>query len=170
VALDLPENVSFSEFASLRAQVAYIAHCTSPDLLAQAKLLSQVTKETMSDADVGRLRKMCSKAVQERSMKFVPLNSLRVEIAVFADAGFGLNKDYSSQIGVITGLRDPVTANINIINITSCQAKRVARSALAAETLAVSDAFDAGFVLEHSMQETLNREVKLILYTDARSL
>jgi hypothetical protein len=51
VALNVPENVSFSEFASLRAQVAYVAHCTRPDLLAQANILSQVTMETMGEAD-----------------------------------------------------------------------------------------------------------------------
>jgi hypothetical protein len=93
-----------------------------------------------------------------------------VEVAVFMDAGFGTNKDFSSQIGVITALRDPVSTRINLINVSSGKAKRVARSALAAETLATSDAFDVGYVLKKNMELMLGRTVKLILYTDARSL
>jgi hypothetical protein len=168
--LDMPANVSFSEFAPHFAQVAYISDWTRPNMLAQANILSQVTKETMGDADVGCLRNICSKAVQERSMNFVPFNPSRVGIAVFVDAGFGSNKEYSSQVGGISGLRDPVKANTNAFNIASCKAKRVARSALAAEKLAILDAFDTDFVLKHNTQKMLNREVKLILYTDARSL
>jgi hypothetical protein len=86
---------------------------------------------------------------------------------VFADAGFGTNRDYSSQIGIITGLRDPESVNVNVIHVTSCKAKRVA---LAAETLAISDVFDIGFMSKRNMEALLSRNVKLILHTNARSL
>lgn len=168
--LECPRDITFPQFASLRAKAAYVAYCTRPDLLASSNLLSQVTDATMCQTDVERLRTLCRQASIQQALRFLPLNPNRVEVAVFMDAGFGTNKDFSSQIGVITALRDPVSTRINLINVSSGKAKRVARSALAAETLATSDAFDVGYVLKKNMELMLGRTVKLILYTDARSL
>jgi hypothetical protein len=167
---EVPDNVSFTDFASLRAQVAYVAHTTRPDLLAYANILSQVTKDDMSEVHVARLRTLYTKASKKRDLIFVPMKYTRVQESVFLDARFGTKKDQSSQIGILIGIHDPNTNCINVTHVTSCKSRRVARSALAAEALAMSEAFDIAFSLKHSLQDMLCRKVNLVLYTDDRSL
>jgi hypothetical protein len=59
---------------------------------------------------------------------------------------------------------------INVKHIPSSKSRRVALSALPAETLAKSEAFDVGFSLKHTLEYMLCRKVNLVLYTDAHSL
>jgi hypothetical protein len=71
------------------------------------------------------------------------------------DAAFGNNSDKSSQIGIIICLHDPETCCANIINYSSMKSRMVARSASAAELFSLSDGFDVGFVLKHTLTKLL---------------
>jgi hypothetical protein len=53
---------------------------------------------------------------------------------------------------------------------TSIKAKRVTRSVLGAETMALADAFDAAYSLKLDMQGMLQKELPITLYTDSLSL
>jgi hypothetical protein len=100
-----------------------------------------VTKDDNSEVNVARLRTLCTKASKKCDLKIVPMNYTRVQVSVFLDASFGTNKYQLSQIGILTGIHDPNTNCINVTHVTSCKSRRVARSALAPETLEMSEAF-----------------------------
>jgi hypothetical protein len=162
--------MDFANFASLGAKVAYTAHLTRPDLLAHANLLSQITAPSMTEDDIGSLRTLIDRARVKRPLHFIFTDPERFEVAFFIDAAFGTNSDMSSQNGIIICLRDPSTSCLNVVHATSAKARRIARSALSAETLALSDGFNVGYAMNHALSSILGRIVPLVLYTDARSI
>ena len=99
-----------------------------------------------------------------------PLPACRVEVAVCIDAAFATNPDKSSQLGTIVMLRDPVSEDANIVHYTSKKSKRVCKSVLAAELFAMVDGFDLSYVIRHSLEKILKRQVALSVYTDSHSL
>jgi hypothetical protein len=167
---DAPDDVSFSMFRSIRAKVAYTAHCTRPDLLAYANILSQVTASTFSSKSVASLNELISKSRVRRPLRYRAIPPVNAEVCVFLDAAFGTNEDHSSQVGIVVCIRDMRSSEVNLIHAASMKSRRVARSALAAETLALSEAFDVGYVIRQSMECLLGCSLPLVLYTDARSL
>jgi hypothetical protein len=57
-----------------------------------------------------------------------------------------------------------------IIKFRSGKCHRVTHSAMAAETCAFAEAFDAAFVLKHSLEKLLKRQIRLQMLTDSKQL
>jgi hypothetical protein len=87
----------------------------------------------------------------------------------YADASFGMNVDGSSQIGYYILLMDKLD-RFAIIKFRSGKCHRVTHSAIAAETCAFAEAFDAAFVLKHSLEKLLKRQIRLQMLTDSKQL
>ncbi len=119
------------------------------------------------------LRKLSKLILNESSfegIKYVRIEPEHMEIVVCIDAAFATNKDKSSQIGVLTMMRNRKTGAANIVQYSSTKSKRVCKSSLAAELFALVDEFKIGYTVAHFMSELLMRKVTLTLYTDSQSL
>eukprot|EP00171_Calliarthron_tuberculosum_P022600 IDg22600t1 len=167
----------FEEFRSARAKYAYAAYSTMPDILIFVARLSQVT-QSMYDKNrkkyakiMMRLEKALTGGPSLHGLSFIKLDMQHVEVFICIDASFAINEDNTSQVGVLAMLRDPSTGVCNIIHYTSQKTKRVCRSVLAAELLALVDGFDIGYAITYSVKQMTNRpEVNLTIATDSRSL
>ncbi len=74
-----------------------------------------------------------------RSAHIPPENA---EVVVCMDAAFAANMDKSSQLGVLSMLRNAKNYNTNIIHYESTKSKKVFRCVLAAELFALADRGD----------------------------
>ncbi len=90
-------------------------------------------------------------------------------IAVFVDASFASNIDFSSKLGFLIALVDG-SGNANIIHYASFKSKRVTRSVLAAELYAMVHGYDNAAILQLSLNAIFGRHLPLRIYTDSRSL
>jgi hypothetical protein len=87
----------------------------------------------------------------------------------YANASFGMTVDCSSQIGYCILLMDKFDG-FAIVKFRSGTCHRVMHSAMAAETCAFAEAFDAAFVLKHSHEKLLKRQIPLQMLTDSKQL
>jgi hypothetical protein len=88
---------------------------------------------------------------------------------VYVDTSFASNRDEISQLGFVIFLVDK-HYQFQPDGVASYKEKRVTRSVLGAETMALADAFDAAYSLKHDVQGMLQQEVPITLYTDWLSL
>lgn len=86
------------------------------------------------------------------------------------DVAFAVNKDMSSERGLLLMLRNEAKGDGSIVHYTSVESKRVCKSALAAELFTFVDEFDVRYPIAHTLQEMHGRKIDLIMYTDSRSL
>jgi hypothetical protein len=87
----------------------------------------------------------------------------------YADASFGMNVDGSGQIGYCILLMDKFD-RFAIIKFRNGKCHRGTHSAMAAETCAFAEAFDAAFVLKHGLEKLLKRQIRLQMLTDSKQL
>lgn len=85
---------------------------------------------------------------KEDVLEFPKLDINTLRLVFYSDASFANHDDKTSQLGYVICLAD-VTGKMTILASQSCKSLRVARSAMAAETLAFTAAFDARFVLQN---------------------
>lgn len=104
-----------------------------------------------------------------RGLNFIALDRKSLRVSVFVDAGFASNNDCSSQIGFVMVLMDSF-GSANIIHYGSLKCKRIVRSVLAAELLAMMHGFDISSTIRLAVNCIMDRKVSLELYTDSRSL
>ena len=162
-------NTTKDEYISQRARGAYIAAVCRPDLTFAFSYAAQVVNPELKDFKF--LNKHLNRCLQSSDvgMKFVKLNVESVSISVFVDASFAKNRDFSSQLGYVIALTDE-DGNSNIIHYQSSKSKRVARSVLSAEMFAMVIGFDMAAVLRFFLNDLLNRNVRMNLFTDSRCL
>ncbi len=67
-------------------------------------------------------------------------------------------------------LREKVTGKCNILHYINIKSKRVCRSVLVAELLAMIEGFDIGFSVRLAMAEKTGKHLPLTQYTDSQSL
>lgn len=77
----------------------------------------------------------------DKGINFVSLDLDSLNMAVFVDEGFTSNPESSSQLGFLITLVDK-NINFNIIQYGSLESRRVTRSVLATELLAIVHGFD----------------------------
>ena len=93
-----------------------------------------------------------------------------LRITVFADASLGNLPDGGSQAGYLVFLVDD-EGNAALIDWKSYKIRRVVRSTLAAETLAMSDAVDSAMLVALTWSEMLGCDnIPVEAITDCRSL
>lgn len=156
-------------FTSERARGAYIAAICRPDLCYGFSVASQVVEPGQEDVKfLNRHIRQCVNR-SDMGLKFVKLEQSSVRLAVFADAGFATNKDKTSQLGYVITLMDG-NSNANIIHYGSCKAKRVARSVLSAELLAIILSFDIASTIRIAVNDIFGKQVPMQLFTDSRCL
>ena len=145
-------------------------------MLVYSAILAQCTQSRFkeeTEVAMRMLRKLSKLILNESSfegIKYVRIEPEHMEIVVCIDAAFATNKDRSSQIGVLTMMRNRTTGAANIVHYSSTKSKRVCKSALAAEIFALVDGFKIGYTVAHFMSELLMRKVTLTLYTASQSL
>jgi hypothetical protein len=118
---------------------------------------------------------------QSRGLIYLPINLSTAKLFVFVDGSFANNKDLSSQIGflIILGNEEqPPDSSFlltgNVIHWSSTKAKRVTKSVLASEILAMSDGADKAYVIASTISQVTTKlgmpKVPIIVCTDSYSL
>ena len=188
------ELATKDEVSQLRAALGALqwrAYSTAPQLMVQLSMLqSLVTKATV------RTLKQANKLVREAyhgrflHMKVTDLDGVSPEEVLFvawADAAVGNRPDLGSTGGYIICASTPAMARGEAAAVTpvswrSARLKRVARSSLAAETQAASEAEEELMLIRIQWKEMLGYDIDLrkpgseistvpgILVTDAKSL
>lgn len=164
------QNLTTEEqYAAQRARAAYIASCCQPEAAFDLSVAAQVTKTDKTDVTALNKRIQWQKENSSKGLKFVKLDHKTLQISVFTDASFANNKDMSSQVGYVIVLAD-ATGKANIIHWSSTKCKRITRSVLASELYAMAYGFDIATALKGTIDQILQTQVPLILYTDSKSL
>ncbi len=147
------------ELVSIRAKIQYVASCTRSDVSSAvqmlASLISKPTEATFQQMNgiVG----YCKSSV--RSLKYAKLDIGSLRLIVFTDAAFANAKNERSKLG----------DRWNIVHCGSIKCKRVARSVMAAEIMALIYGFDASFVVKHTLEAARGQFVPLDTYIDSRT-
>jgi hypothetical protein len=90
-------------------------------------------------------------------------------LQVYSDALYANNPDGSSQLGYIIFLADE-NGNFQPLFWCSHKSRRVTRSVLESETMALADAFDMAYALKHDIQTIIKQRVPIVIITDSLSL
>jgi len=98
----------------------------------------------------------------------VKLDRTSLRVVLFTDASFGNTSDLSSQTGFVIALVDG-NDNANIIHYGSKKCRRVTRSVMAAEILALVTGFDHAFIVKHAILELLDISVPIDAFIDSRT-
>ena len=188
------EPATKDEVAQLRAALGALqwrAYSTAPQLMVQLSML----QSSVNNATV-RVLKQANKLVREAyhgrfmHIKVTDLDGITPEQVTFvawSDAAVGNRPDYGSTGGYLIcattpGMSQGEQAAVTPISWRSGRLKRVARSSLAAETQAASEAEEELMLVRMQWKEMLGYDVNLrnpgteirsipgILVTDAKSL
>lgn len=170
------KNLTFEDFRSLRENLPYAAFSTVPNALMFVTTLAQFTEGTYQP-DQSTVFKLltdlysvifCKAAML--GIKYIHIRRDNTEVVLCVDAASAVSNDKSSQLGILVMLRDTENGNTNIIHYSSCRHKRVCKSVLASELLAIVDGSDVGFAVAHSLEGLLEQVVPLTVYSDIQSL
>jgi Reverse transcriptase (RNA-dependent DNA polymerase) len=151
--LTFPLDQSWKHFASFPAKLAWIVYAR-PDICARVVKLAQVTEQHFR-TDAQKYFRMLEDGFQQvrkydMFLDYPALDLDSLYVCGYADVSFGMIVDGSGQIGYCILLMDKFN-RFAIIKFRSGKCHRVTHSAKAAETCAFAEAFDAAFVLKHSL-------------------
>jgi len=157
---------------SLRARVQYVASCTRPDLAAASHLLaaevSSPSPKLEAVRDMDKLLAYCKKTAT-RTLNMVHLDRASLRLVLFTDAAFANAKSFHSQIGFVLVATDDYSS-ANILHWGSQRAKRITRSVMGAELLALAHGFDQVCGVKQTLEQALNRSIPLDVYVDSRTV
>lgn len=89
--------------------------------------------------------------------------------AIFVDAGFAKNADFSSQLGFMMTLMEK-HHNVNSVHYGSIKSERITRSIFFAQLFQNIHGFDIYSTICLATNDILGRVVQLHIFTDSRSL
>jgi hypothetical protein len=166
----LEQPNSDEEAVSVRAKIQYVASKCRPDLASASQLLAGAVCGPVSKKTYKVLRDMVAycRETYDVGLRFIPLDVSSLRLVLFTDASFGNADDLSSQLGFIVLLADGMN-NANIIHYGSQKSKRVTRSVLAAEILALVYGWDNAFVIRHTLEEMFGKKVPVDAFVDSRT-
>ena len=169
------DGLTSEETTNLRSicgQLNWLSSQTRPDLAFDACDLSCSIKGS-NVSHLLRAIKVVKKAQSERvSIKFPVLDLSRCSVVIYSNASYGNLPDGSSQGGFIIFLCDEKGACAPI-TWSSTMIRRIVRSTLAAECLALQDAADTGILISSLFSELLNSEsqpMNITCKTDSKGL
>lgn len=165
----ISSEASQQAFVIERALGAYLASVTRPDLSFGFSVCSQFQSPTPKSVQLLNDTIEQGHKHPSRCLKFVMLSYSSCYVAVYSEASFAGNPDLSSQIGFVNRLAGN-TGSANIIHHGSVKSKRVARSALAAELIALVHACDQADTICVSLNSILSGKVPLDLLTNSKSI
>lgn len=154
----------------MRAKLSWVCS-TRPDICVAVALLSQVTEKTFSPEifELGNMVIRRLKKTPNLGLHFPKLNLGTLFLLAYSDASINSKPDTQCQLGFILFPMDD-TNHGSIIQFSSHKARRVTRSSFAGETIALADAFDNVFLLQHDLQRILGKPVPILVMTDSKLL
>ena len=165
----LSENEK-ADYRALVGQLNWMATHSRPDIVYETCELSvSFNKETV--ADLLRLNKLIDRTKKENlSIYFPRLISLEgCSIECYADAAFANLPNGGSQGALIIFLRDASGSRCPIFWQTR-RLKRVVKSTLAAETMALLEGAEAAVYIAGIMKQLIGKDMKIHCFTDNKSL
>lgn len=111
---------------------------------------------------------LCKNTVST-GLRFIPLDTATICLAVFVNAGFATNKEPSSQLGFLIVLMS-CRRKCNIIHYGGVKSKRVTRSVLEAELFAMTHGFDIAYTICLAVNDIYGKIVPMKFYADSHSL
>ena len=157
-------------FRQAVGSLGWVTNTTRPEFSFVFSLLGCVqSKSTIADFH------KYMKAVRElkalaSTMVIAKIDMKTIKLVVYSDASMANRMDGNSQIGYIIFLCD-VHNNCAPVAWSSKKSRRVARSTIAAETMAATDALDAAFVQREILQKILQMKLPpILLRVDNKSL
>ena len=172
--LDPHRKLNEKETTSLRSaigQLNWLANISRPEISYQVSTISAKIK-TATISDIKETNKIIKFVKQNKSfITFPSLHLPSTKVVMYSDASFNNLSDGNSQGGYIIFLSDKYN-NSSPIAWKSTKLRRVARSTLAAETLAFTEGADtAYFIAQIGEESTLIQPSSPInTYTDNKSL
>jgi hypothetical protein len=171
--MPLCKQATFKQFRSLRAKLSWITQ-TRPDVSCAVALAAQVTEGRYHGDPlvyINQLNRVIKhlKKVPDLPLRFPILDLSTLRLQVYSDASYANNADGSSQLGYIIFLADGNGA-CQPMFWSSHKSRRVTRSVLGSETMALADAFDMAHALKHDMEMIIKQKVPIVILTDSLSL
>ena len=160
-----------TEYRALVGQLNWVGTQTRPDVLFDVCDLS-VSLKTATVGDILRLNKVVSRLNTDHvKLHFPKIESIEeCRLVCYSDASFANLSDGGSQVAFVIFLEDKTGAKCPIY-WQSKKARRVIKSTLAAETLALLDCAEAAVYIAHIISDMLNIEFNnVICYVDNKSL
>ena len=158
-------------YKSLVGQLNWACGTSRPDSSYDSCVLSTVQAKPTREDIIAANKALRELKMNNVTLRYPCLSLKSVRLAVYSDASYGNLKDGNSQGAYVIFLCDE-TGRCSPIAWSSRKVKRVARSSLAAETLAAVEALDEAYLISVLLQEFLGekkpREIDLI--TDNKSL
>ena len=159
-------------FRGICGQLNWVANQSRPDLAFDSCDLSCSIKNAKI-GDLLRAAKVVRKAKSQRvSLKFTKLDLATMKIVIYSDASYCNLPDGSSQGGHIIFLCDAYGVMVPI-TWSSTKIRRIARSVLAAECLALQDAADSAVLIAGLLSEMLynsKKSINIVAKTDNRGV
>ena len=160
------------ELRSLVGQLAWAGNQTRPDISFDVCQLS-VNINNATYADALRANKCLKKLKSEKvAIKFPSLGDIsECRFVVYADASFKNLSGGGSQGGYVVFIHGS-NGKQSLIAWQSRKLKRVVKSTLAAETLALMEGVECAFLCKTTIKELLGVEIQLPIcaYSDSKSL
>jgi hypothetical protein len=166
----VPTTCGFDSFRTVRAKLQWASH-TRPDISFAASRLAQVTSTSFGPETTKLSNKVIKnlKAHPELALRYPKLDKKTLRILAYSDASLHNNGDSSSRLGYVILLADS-TGTYCVISFRSFKSKRIARSSMAAETMAFADTFDAAFSLKSDLASALGEPLPMLILTDTKPL
>jgi hypothetical protein len=109
-----------------------------------------------------------AKSHKEFRLSYPPLDKDSLRIVVHSDASLAGNSDMSTQIEYIIFLADKHNT-CHVLKYSSTKSRRIARSTLSAEAIALETGFDAAFVLAEDSRRMLGKTLPIECHLDNMS-
>ncbi len=160
--------ISKEQYVTQRARSAYVASIYQSKASFDLSFAAQSIE--VSSENITTLNKRLQWQIDNhsRDLRYVKLDSTKLQLVIFTNSFFANNRDLFSQIDYVICLAD--SKHANIVHWSSVKCKRVTRSVLAAELYALVHDFDLDVALKATLSAILDRFVSLVLYTDFKSL
>jgi Reverse transcriptase (RNA-dependent DNA polymerase) len=161
---------TFNDMCTLRAKLAWTSH-TRPDVSFAVSQLAQTTIHTFDRSTLVLANKIIKylKSNLDIFLRYPKLDKSTLRLLAYSDASLHNNSDLSSQLGYVILLSDG-TGLCCILSFRSFKSRRVARSSMAAETMAFANTFDAAFAIKHDLESMIGKFIPLLILTDSRPL
>jgi hypothetical protein len=160
--------ISKEQYVTQRARKAYVASiCQSKTSF---DLSFAVQSIEISSENITTLNKRLQWQIDNhsRDLRYVKLDSTKLQLVIFTNSSFANNRDLFSQINYVICFAD--SKHANIVHWSSVKCKRVTRRVLAAELYALVHDFDLDVALKAILSAILDRFVSFVLCIDSKSL
>ncbi len=160
--------ISKEQYVIQRAREAYVSSICQSE--ASFDLFFAAQSIEISFENITTLNKRLQWQIDNhsRDLRYVKLDSTKLQLVIFTHSFFANNRDLSSQIDYVICLVD--SKHANIVHWSSNKCKRVTRSVLAAELYTLAHDFDLDVALKAILSAILDRLVSFVLCTDSKSL